>query len=763
MTDGVGEHWYTPRVWEWLTDWGSGGPTVLVDPLPVKLWSLSAIGPDRVRVRASSSGASNTDLRYRQSRFLARTGRPTTAMVPIPVTEFSPSALMAWAATVADAHPDGCVAVLAGPGSRHQMGAPRADDADAAGSLWNFIHTASPAALRLAVLAAVSEATDLPVMRAIQDEMLPDSSISDLAEVLVSGIFWRVPGADGGATLRIRMYAACRAQLQARASVQDQWDVYRAISAAIARRYPGAASRFQATVLDTSGNVRVEAEHLAFAEVARSALVQARQGSHGGAPAGTRGADDENARDALDRELGQLTGNGAFTVAGFAADAATIFEISRDEHGTPTFSWWEYRYDNGELIVDDEEPDQWSEAMADPARFYRHVAPRFIVRTPGRLASGLRALLPGPRDVPVYQCQAPLRDLLRAVVSESPLMLGYELAVLKRVPADHTGPERLVLTGHPLFSPGDTQDSRVTVRVNVEPTDDEGTVFAVVTREPRPDLPRHSRRLRLMQARAAVVPPGVYDLTAVLTRPGKVRFHGLPVPLGESGRSWDDLERLVPGQLTVQVPVHLVCLVEVCGGEDLLRLRLDRLEELITEARAGGLPLRVSVVAYGPHGVAWRVDDRPPEIRAWAAPGDEAIKALRGLAGRQVDEREYQRAAQLECALRLVRERLAPAEGRPVIVTAGGRPAHPPGLDTSRQLIPCPEWVDGMSELAWLQRLPGATFGVLRDPRCRGVLWERLGRDGVATVDDAVDMEGFAARLGLRVAAQTVPFPVIEQ
>ena len=160
----------------------------------------------------------------------------------------------------------------------------------------------------------------------------------------------------------------------------------------------------------------------------------------------------------------------------------------------------------------------------------------------------------------------------------------------------------------------------------------------------------------------------------------------------------------------------------------MLQQRIDRLEELINEAQAGGLPLRVSVVAYGAHGVAWKVDDRPPEIRAWAAPGDEAIKALRGLAGRQVDEREYQRAAQLECALKLVRERLVPADGRPVIVTAGGRPAHPPGLDTSRQLIPCPDWVDGMAELGWLLRLPGITFGALRDPKCRGGIWEPLGR-----------------------------------
>ena len=218
----------------------------------------------------------------------------------------------------------------------------------------------------------------------------------------------------------------------------------------------------------------------------------------------------------------------------------------------------------------------------------------------------------------------------------------------------------------------------------------------------------------------------------------------------------------MPWQLITHAPVHLVCLAEICGSDKRLQQRIDRLEELVTEAQDGGLPLRVSVVAYGAHGVAWMVDDWPPEVRVWAAPGDEGIRALRGLADRQVDDREYPRAAQLECALRLVRERLLPSDGRPVIVTAGGRSAHPPELDTSRQIIPCPDWVDGMAELNWLLRLPGITFGAFRDPKCRGRIWESLGHHAAATVDDAVDMEGFATRLGLHMAAQTVPFPVIE-
>jgi hypothetical protein len=476
-----------------------------------------------------------------------------------------------------------------------------------------------------------------------------------------------------------------------------------------------------------------------------------------------RALSDDDVHEALSDELGRLSGRATFTVAEFAAGAVSIFEVSRDEHGTPAAVRWRYACQDGALQA--EEDDRWSAAMADPESFDRSVAPRLIVRTPQPLADGVSSLLSGLRpEVPVYTCRASLPELLRAAVRESPLVLGYELAVLKRVQDGPAGPaRRLVLTGQPLFSPGETQGRQVSIRVTCEPTDDEGTAFAVVTREPRPDLPRQAQRLRPLQIQAAVVPPGSYDLTAVLARPGQVRFQGLPAALGSPDRSWEELERLVPEQLATHAPVHLVCLIEVCGGDERLKQRLYRLEELITRAQTGARPLRVSVVAYGAHGVAWKVEDTAPEIRAWAAPGGEAINALRGLVGRRTDEREYQRAAQLECALALVRERLAATGGRPVIVTAGGRPAHPPGLDTSSLIIPCPDWVDGMSELGRLLSVPGIRLGALRGPTCRGGIWDQLGRHAVATVDDAVDMDSFAAGLGLCVAAQTVPFPVIEQ
>lgn len=42
------------------------------------------------------------------------------------------------------------------------------------------------------------------------------------------------------------------------------------------------------------------------------------------------------------------------------------------------------------------------------------------------------------------------------------------------------------------------------------------------------------------------------------------------------------------------------------------------------------------------------------------------------------------------------------------------------------------------------------------------MIWGPLGRHAGATIDDAVDMEGFTANLGLRAVMQTVPFLVIE-
>lgn len=457
-------------------------------------------------------------------------------------------------------------------------------------------------------------------------------------------------------------------------------------------------------------------------------------------------SEDDYVQNALSDELARLTPDTRFTVIELGAGGATVIRVYRDRNGTPQA----------------EEPRLSASARADPDAFYREVSPAFIARTSASLPDELRDLLRGSGGVRVYDCQSSLKDHIRAAIRDSPLVLGYELAVLKRVPDGRSGAGNLYVAGQQLFPPGASRGQQTPIRVRIEPTGGDGTVFAVVTREPRPDVPPNSRRLQPVQVQSAVVDPGSYELRAVLTRPGRVQLEGLPAPLEGCARPWDDLQRLVPQRLVTPGRVHLVCLLEVCGGDQKLQPRIDRLEELIRVAATGARQLLVSVVAYGPHAVAWAVDDEPIDIRAWAVPSAVALEALDGLTGRKEDEREYCRAAQLECALQAVGRRLSPRDGQPVLVTAGGRSAHPSGMDTRTQIIPCPDRVSWHAELNRLRGIPVRAFGALRDQEWRGDIWPELGRDATATVDAAVDMGSFAAALGLREAAQVVPFPFID-
>lgn len=133
-----------------------------------------------------------------------------------------------------------------------------------------------------------------------------------------------------------------------------------------------------------------------------------------------------------------------------------------------------------------------------------------------------------------------------------------------------------------------------------------------------------------------MVAPGTYWVTALLSRPGRVRFDGLPAVMSSEQRPLAELLRQVPEELRVLVPVHLACLIEVSGGRARVRRRIDRLEQLIAVADAGTRELSVSVISYGPHAIERGVPDEPATVLARAITADRAIRVLRGLVGRQV-------------------------------------------------------------------------------------------------------------------------------
>jgi hypothetical protein len=459
---------------------------------------------------------------------------------------------------------------------------------------------------------------------------------------------------------------------------------------------------------------------------------------------------DKSVLDALATELEGLENDSTFKVVEFAASEVTVWTISRDAWGTPTPRFTAL-------------PDV---PAADPTDFYYD---QLLPLLGGRLLLVSLTTLSYPRDVvqlvrdehnvPVHNCLTSVKEHIRTVITASPLRTFYELVVLRQEAAG-----QLALDLHPLFPPDAHSGYATDLRIQCAPTDEHGTVFAVVTRQPAANgIPTAPPRPHPIEIQSVVVAPGTYDVRAVLARPGHVNFQGLPVKLAPDPRRLQDIVRTVPRQLRASDAPHLVCMLELSGGPQSLAERIERLESLIDTAAAGGRPLKVSLVTYGPHAVERNVTEVPATTLAWATTSTLAVLKLREVKGHQAHEKEYGRAAQVECALREVIGRLTVRDGNPVLVTVGSRPPHPPKVDLATEIIPCHGKVRWQDELGRLRTgVPELRFGALYGKGAVGDIWRELGRDAHAEVD-VVDMPTFAAQLGLRGPVPAVPFPIIGQ
>lgn len=463
---------------------------------------------------------------------------------------------------------------------------------------------------------------------------------------------------------------------------------------------------------------------------------------------------DELALEALSAELAQLVNGASFTAAEFTARGVTLWTVARDDKGTPERP----RYTEFTDV-----PETDPAALAD---FYaRRLAPRLgrrlvlVARPRADYPDHLLALLLNERHVPVYECQTPLKDHIRGAITVSPLRVGYELVVLRRERDGH-----LTMDLRQLFPQDAYSGYSTDLTVQCAPTDDRGTVFAVMIRERTAGATPASPRLRPIEIQSAKVPPGEYPVSAQLIRPGHVAFHGLPVQLAPESRTWREIMQTVPKRLPAPRLAHLVCMLEVSGPEH-LEHRIERLEELIGAAEASGLQLKVSLVTYGPHSVERAVPEEPATVVAWATRSDLAVRKLGELKGRVPPENEYPRAAQVECALRIVADmftgRDPGRDGKPVLVTVGTRPPHPDRVDIHTEIIPCRDRVSWQKMFSSLcETLPDFKFGALCNAGAVGNVWSFLGRDAIEEVE-VVDVSAFAAKLGLRDPVQAVPFPLI--
>ncbi|MEU9889531.1 hypothetical protein [Sphaerisporangium sp. NPDC051011] len=432
------------------------------------------------------------------------------------------------------------------------------------------------------------------------------------------------------------------------------------------------------------------------------------------------------------------------------AEGIAVLHVRRDQTGTPRGRVGHPVPWAGDPVATAERALAVAEGgPGDPAVVIVCTAPE-----DGRARRAMASLQAAhPRALAFTEAGESVADLLRQAIMDEPLTQSYELVVLKRHPA--TG--QLRLASLPLFGLEARRGDRVKFAVRCEPSDENGTVFAITAWQ--------ALRPALLSVHAAKLPPGAHTIVAELDRPGRVRFTGLP-GLARCDSTWDELVAAVPQRLDRPAdPAHLICAVQVSGPEERVRARLDRVGQLLStlaDAEAGRTV--VSLIAYASHVFQRGVPDQPVAVPCWRSSPRRAQEVLLRLEERHVRPPEagthdYAYAAQVEDMLAEVTHRLGDdGRERTALLTVGDRPPHPPRANAS-EILPCPR------RLGWEALLDGLenrlALGAICDqpPERAHPVWSRLGATALAHLD-AMDVDEFGASLGLVASqVQRVPFP----
>ncbi|MFI8301462.1 SAV_2336 N-terminal domain-related protein, partial [Streptomyces nigra] len=280
LTDGVAPAWQSGTLREALRKWATGGPMAILQALPEHAWERTALAPEPGRFRSTEPGGANTTLSY--VGYGLRPNGPKRGAIPVPVLRISPEWLAPWAHAIAQpAAFDAAAVLLPTSEALTQSGSQALDVHETPGrdvTFDGFRAQAQPEVFRLAAyLAAVP--LNLAVMRAVQSAMLPNSPLSDLAEIVYSGILQRVHGGartDDVLSQAYEFVPGTRERLLSTLRRDEADEVIATVSAYLKRNAPAIGTRFTAAVPDLAGTLTLPAGAQHWAEVHN--LVRRRQG-----------------------------------------------------------------------------------------------------------------------------------------------------------------------------------------------------------------------------------------------------------------------------------------------------------------------------------------------------------------------------------------------------------------------------------------------------------------------------------------------------
>jgi tetratricopeptide (TPR) repeat protein len=272
VTDCVGAGWRTGEMSTVLETWAAKDPVAILQVLPQRMWRRCGPPFEPVRLQTRRAGVANAELAVTTREALPI---PAERGLVVPTLELDARWLEPWTRLIAGGA-DGldAMALLTRDAPRVPGPEPDPGELTAMQRVYRFRNTASPVAFQLAAFLAATPLS-LPVIRLVQNAMLPDSRPAHLAEFFLGDLIFLVeptgnrPGDDPD-DVSYEFHPGVRDLLLTRLRRSDTLRILHQVADYISVRF-GAPRDFRAILAAEHGVGQTDLS-VPFARVLRQAL-----------------------------------------------------------------------------------------------------------------------------------------------------------------------------------------------------------------------------------------------------------------------------------------------------------------------------------------------------------------------------------------------------------------------------------------------------------------------------------------------------------